>query len=230
MALPIVIGYLPISFAFGVAGAANGMPYTSVIAMSVLVFAGASQFVLLTTLASGGSWLLVVSLCTLMDFRHIFYGAVLKSRISFSLKKRFVAAFFMTDEVFATALANAASIEERYREKWLLVLGLVAYLSWVIGTCLGIYLGNEISTAFPLTMQVMMFSLPALFLLLCYECISRDTFLSLIVAGVVSATCLLFHLHNLALVLGGLSGALVTLIGKNPDGLVGGSTTGQSDT
>jgi len=218
-ALPIVLGYLPISFAFGVAGAAHDMSYSSVIAMSVLVFAGASQFVLLTTLASGGSWLLVIGLCTLMDFRHIFYGTILKDKIPFSTGKRFIAAFFMTDEVFATALVKSGSIEETQREKWVLVLGLVAYLSWVVATCLGIYLGNEISSAFPLTMQVMLFSLPALFLLLSYECLNRDNVLSLFVAAIVSATCLLLHWHNLTLVLGGLSGALVGFLhnGKGDD-------------
>lgn len=224
-ALPIMLGYLPVAFAFGVAGVAHQVSGTALVAMSLLVFAGASQFVLMTTLASGGSWLLVVGLCTLMDFRHLFYGAILRQKMPFGSRRRFFSAFFLTDEVFATALTRSGYITPQQRERWMLQIGVAVYLVWVAGTALGTVLGSQISDAYPAAMQAMLFSLPALFLLLSRECTTSGNLPSVVVSALVTTLCLIAGEKHLALPLGGVSGALVALV--RPSGAAASETQEQ---
>ncbi|MGJ8516394.1 AzlC family ABC transporter permease [Carnimonas bestiolae] len=211
-ALPIMLGYLPVAIAFGAAGVAHQLSGAALVTMSALVLAGASQFVLMTTLASGGSWLWVVGLCALMDFRHLFYGAILRQKIPFERRWRFLSAFFLTDEVFATALTRSGYIHPSQRERWMLQMGVAAYLVWVLGTALGAIVGSQLSDAYPAAMQAMLFSLPALFLLLSYECANAGNLPSLLASALVTALCLIAGEQHLALPLGGFSGALVAFI------------------
>ncbi|MCX7890174.1 MAG: AzlC family ABC transporter permease, partial [Rhodobacteraceae bacterium] len=52
-ALPIALGYLPIAFSFGVAATRAGLTAAEATALSLLVYAGASQFLALAFLGSG---------------------------------------------------------------------------------------------------------------------------------------------------------------------------------
>jgi hypothetical protein len=126
--------------------------------VSLLVFAGASQFALVGLLAQGTPPLLAAGLGLLLNLRHAFYGPALRPY----LRGGPLEAFLLTDEVFALALKTLPHLPEEERRAHFLGLGLGAYLSWNLGTLLG-SLGAEglkgLSQAFG-------FALPALFFLL----------------------------------------------------------------
>lgn len=63
-ALPIALGYFPIAFAFGTAATGQGLSAAEAVALSVIVYAGAAQFLTLALLASGAP--LLVAAFTLM--------------------------------------------------------------------------------------------------------------------------------------------------------------------
>lgn len=121
---PIMIGYLPVSVVFGVAGVAAGFLPWQIIMMSCLIFAGASQFILLASFTAGTPWLWVVGLCGLMNARHLLYGPLLSALLPTALRMRLVFAFALTDEVFATALSQLKTVDERQRSTWLACGGL----------------------------------------------------------------------------------------------------------
>ena len=56
--VPIVLGYLPIAFSFGVAATRAGFSMAEATALSVLIYAGASQFLALALVTSGAPVLL----------------------------------------------------------------------------------------------------------------------------------------------------------------------------
>ena len=68
---PVAMGYLPVAVAFGLVSRASGMPYYSGLLMSLLVFAGASQFVGINLLALGASALEVGVATFLLNLRHL---------------------------------------------------------------------------------------------------------------------------------------------------------------
>ncbi|WP_413740340.1 AzlC family ABC transporter permease [Sodalis sp. RH14] len=202
--LPVIIGYLPISFAFGMAGIANGLPPMIILGMSMFIFAGASQFILLAAIHSGTSWLLVLGLCGLMDARHLLYGAVLIPKLPSGLKRQLMLAFTLTDEVFATAFVRMTVINRTQRSYWLSWLGICSYLSWIMGTALGVFAGVKLSIEMPLLATAMHFALPALFIVLVYESLNQDSRLPVMISAIVTA---IFYFQGM-MALGLLAGAL----------------------
>jgi len=157
-AWPLVLGYFPVAVAFGLLGREADLSPWEIQMVSLLVFAGASQFALVGLLAQGTPPLLAAGLGLLLNLRHAFYGPALRPY----LRGGPLEAFLLTDEVFALALKTLPHLPEEERRAHFLGLGLGAYLSWNLGTLLG-SLGAEglkgLSQAFG-------FALPALFFLL----------------------------------------------------------------
>lgn len=142
--LPIVIGYVPVAFAFGLSAVKLGFSPLESIFFSCIIYAGASQFVI-TALLSAGMSLWVSALTVMaMDVRHLLYGPALRHRIvsRMSPGKTAMWAFGLTDEVFAAATARLMRNNRSWSENWMLGIALCSWLSWVAGTALGALFGN----------------------------------------------------------------------------------------
>jgi 4-azaleucine resistance transporter AzlC len=164
--LPIVIGYIPISFAFGLNAVKLGFTPLEAIFFSCVIYAGASQFVI-TALLSAGSSLWVAALTVMaMDIRHVLYGPSLRYRIKQKLseKKTAIWAFGLTDEVFAAATTKLIKNQRSWSENWMVAIAICSWLSWVFGTVAGAFLGNGHLDSYPAIEAAMIFMLPALFL------------------------------------------------------------------
>jgi predicted branched-subunit amino acid permease len=102
----------------------------------------------------------IVAATFLMNFRHFIMSASLSQRV-----KRHrptgtgIMAFLLTDETFSIAMA----LKKKLQLRFMLGLEIVAYLSWVSGTCLGFSLGAFIP---PLLQESMYIALYALFVAL----------------------------------------------------------------
>nr|WP_235283692.1 AzlC family ABC transporter permease [Thermus sp. 2.9] len=160
-AWPVALGYFPVAVAFGMAGAGAGLAPLAVQLLSLLVFAGASQFAFLGLLAEGASPWLAAGVALLLNLRHAFYGPALRPY----LKGHPLLAFFLTDEVFAVALKFLPGLPQAARAGFFLGLGLGAYLAWNLGTSLGAF-GAARLKGLPGAGEALSFALPALFLLL----------------------------------------------------------------
>ncbi|MBI3285478.1 MAG: AzlC family ABC transporter permease [Burkholderiales bacterium] len=205
-AVPIIIGYLPVSAAFGVAGVAAGFFPWQIIMMSCLIFAGASQFILLASFAAGTPWLWVVGLCALMNARHLLYGPLIATLMPKSLRLRLSFAFTLTDEVFATALSRLKMVDTAQRSSWLGGLGLGAYFSWITGTAIGAYTGGALEQASPILAHAMQFSLPALFLALAWQCASKKLQWPLLMSAIAAGALALSGYASPAIIVGGFAG------------------------
>ncbi|MFM7443590.1 MAG: AzlC family ABC transporter permease, partial [Tabrizicola sp.] len=75
--LPIVMGYLPISFSFCVAATRAEFSATEAFALSLIIYAGASQFLALALLSSGAPVLVSAFTLIAMNLRHVLYGPAL---------------------------------------------------------------------------------------------------------------------------------------------------------
>jgi 4-azaleucine resistance transporter AzlC len=163
--LPIMLGYAPMAFSFGIVGTQAGLSILETSVISILVFAGAAQFVLASMWALGtgpGAILLAV---WLLNVRHLFYGPALLTQLSHPPGKlRSLLAFGLTDEVFASAMAQAE--QNSLAPSWVVGMGLGAYSAWVGGTILGAWLGTGMGAEQPIIASALTFVLPALFLAL----------------------------------------------------------------
>ncbi|OTA18077.1 hypothetical protein Xvie_00769 [Xenorhabdus vietnamensis] len=164
--LPITIGYIPISFAFGLSAIKLEFTPIEAIFFSCVIYAGASQFVITALLSAGMSlWISALTVMA-MDIRHILYGPALRHRIKQTLseKKTVIWAFGLTDEVFAAATTKLIKDQRSWSENWMVAIAICSWLSWVLGTVAGAILGNGYLSSYPAIEAAMTFMLPALFL------------------------------------------------------------------
>lgn len=208
-ALPIAMGYLPIAFAFGVAATGAGLSALEAVALSVIIYAGASQFLALALVTSGAPILVSAFTLIAMNLRHVLYGpALLKSAGSArSTRHAWAWAWGLTDEVFGAALGEIAR-GRAFSEPFMFGLGLGAYVSWIAGTALGAAAGGGALQGWPVLEAGLSFMLPALFLSLLLSILTRPQVPVIVVAGCATLAGTLAVSGTAGILAGMVAGAL----------------------
>lgn len=164
-ALPLMGSYVSVAVSFGVISLQSGFNIWETIAISALVYAGASQFIFVAMVASGAPVWLVLALTILINARHLVYGPNLAPYITNSPWWK-VLMHGLTDQIFALALTRLPQFVAEHRIGWFTGASITAWLSWVGGTALGAFMGEEVISQWPLLGEMLPFALPALFLVL----------------------------------------------------------------
>lgn len=209
-ALPIVLGYFPIAFSFGVAATRGGLSALEAVAMSVIIYAGAAQFLALVLLASGAPVILSAFTLVAMNLRHVLYGPALLKRVGPKAARRWAWAwaFGLTDEVFGTVLGQLSRKPDTYSEAFMFGLGLASYAAWVSGTAVGAIAGGGALAAYPAIEAGLGFMLPALFLALLLSMLNRAQLPVIAVAGAVTVAVTLGVSGTAGILAGMVAGAL----------------------
>lgn len=208
-ALPIAMGYFPIAFAFGVAASDAGLRTVEAVALSVIIYAGASQFLALALITSGAPLLVAAVTLVAMNLRHVLYGpALLKAAGPQSTTRHAWAwGWGLTDEVFGAALGEFAR-GRRFSERFMFGIGLGAYASWVCGTAVGGLAGGKALDGLPALQAGLSFMLPALFISLLLSILTRPQVPAIVVAGVATMGATLAFSGTTGILTGMVAGAL----------------------
>jgi len=140
-AWPICLGYFPIGLSLGVLAQKGGLAPWQMAAMSLLVFAGGSQFIAVAMLGTGASALAIVSTVFMVNLRHLLMSSALAVHFS-GVPRRFLAlfAYGITDESFAVNMTRFNGGEwDRHSA---LTLNHAANATWVVSSVIGVYLGQ----------------------------------------------------------------------------------------
>jgi 4-azaleucine resistance transporter AzlC len=217
-AVPIVLGYLPIAFSFGVAAVRAGLSPLEAVGLSVIIYAGASQFLALALIVGNAPFMVAAFTLIAMNLRHVLYGPALMKRAGRGASRRWAAlwAFSLTDEVFGAAL-GALARGRWFSEGYMFGLGVAAYAAWVAGTALGAFAGGGALEGWPVLDAALGFMLPALFLALLLSILSRAQLPVIAVAGLVTVAVTLAVSPTSGILAGMLAGAVVGLLRKAPD-------------
>jgi 4-azaleucine resistance transporter AzlC len=151
---------------FGALAARSGLSPTQAVALSAVMYTGASQFVLVGVLAAGGSHLAGVSAALLLGVRNAFYGVPVTRILRPRGWRRIWTAHFVVDESAAMAAAQPAPRAGRYAF-W--ATGITLYALWTLGTLAGTLIGSGIDTS-ALGLDA---AAPAIFLALLWPQLSR---------------------------------------------------------
>ncbi|GAB6098222.1 AzlC family ABC transporter permease [Halanaerocella petrolearia] len=156
--LPIALGYIPIAITFGLLSNSADIPNYISIIMSVLVFAGASQFVAVKLLALGTSIGQIILTTFIINLRHFLMTASISQRIKpgTSKKLRSLLAFGITDETFSVSSLRP---EEELAPYFILGLNLISYSAWVGGTALGVFLGTKLPPVIQSSMGIALYAM-----------------------------------------------------------------------
>ncbi len=209
------MGYFPIAFSFGVAATQGGFTGLEAFALSLIIYAGASQFLALALLASGAPVLVAAFTLIAMNLRHVLYGPALMREAGEGATRRHAWgwAWGLTDEVFGQAL-GALARGQRFSEPYMFGLGLGAYASWVSGTVVGAYAGGGALEGWPAVNAGLGFMLPALFLALLLSILNRRQLPVIVVAGAVTVVATLAISATSGILLGMLAGAVAGVLRK----------------
>jgi 4-azaleucine resistance transporter AzlC len=181
-ALPIVLGYLPVGVAFGLLARNAGLTPSEVGLMSLLVYAGASQFLAIEMIFKGMTWLPIVVATFFINLRHF----LMSSNLSLYFRNtRFPLLGFLsaqlTDESFGVAISNLPKVKDN--PPYLFGLQMTSHFAWVIGSIGGALFGPFIK----ISEYGLPFALPSLFIcLLVFQLKSFRHFWIMAVAGVSS--------------------------------------------
>ncbi len=144
--LPMLLGAAPFGLIFGTLAGPSGLSPAGALAMSLCVFAGSSQFIALTLLASGTGLAVILLTTFVVNLRHALYSATLLPHVA-GLKQRWriPLAFWLTDETFAVVQHRYLKTDVSPFKHWY-YLGscLSMYGNWVLWTLVGIMLGRSV--------------------------------------------------------------------------------------
>jgi 4-azaleucine resistance transporter AzlC len=165
-------------FTFGAVATAAGLSIPQVMALSAVLFSGASQFALVGVLAVGGPALAALSAALLLGCRNAFYGLPLTPILRPRGLRRVWTAHFVIDETTAMAIGQRSPRAGRFAF-W--VTGLALFSLWNLGSLAGALIGGGIDTsAFGLDAAA-----PAIFLALLWPQLSRARGRTVAVGAVV---------------------------------------------
>ena len=142
--LPIGLGYLSVSFAFGVQASIVGLPLLLTVLTSMTNLTSAGQLAGLNIIATASTFAVAVIEIILsqliINARYFLMSLSLTQKMdqSFNLGNRLLCATFVTDEIFAVSSAKVRPFGKNY----FLGLGLLPYIGWASGTLLGAAAGN----------------------------------------------------------------------------------------
>ena len=101
---PLMIPVVPFGLIFGVLAIDIGFTPLATMGMSLIVFGGASQIILLQLFSGGASSLVIISSVGAVNSRHLLYGAVVSEHVSdLKLIWKIIISYFLIDQAFAVS-------------------------------------------------------------------------------------------------------------------------------
>lgn len=138
--IPIGLGYLAVSFTFGIAAKNAGLGPLEALVMSCTNFTSAGQFAGLSLISISASYLEMAVTQLIINLRYCLMSCSLSQKLGpeTGLLHRFVIAFGNSDEVFGVSVCRLGKLSPFY------TYGLMsaAVPGWGLGTLLGILSGS----------------------------------------------------------------------------------------
>lgn len=149
---PILAGTIPFGLIYGVSAVGAGVPANVSQAMSVIIFAGSSQFVAARLIGAHVPALLVIFTAFIVNLRHMLYSASVAPYLQ-SLPRRWkwLLAYLMTDEAYAVAIIHYQRPTPTAAKHWFFLgAGLALWSSWQASTFVGVFLGAQVPASWSL--------------------------------------------------------------------------------
>ena len=140
--VPIALGYFAVSFSLGIAAKHAGLSAFQGFLMSFLGMASAGEYAVLTLIAANATYLELAAVTFIANARYLLMSCALSQRMDpkLSLGHRLLVGYYITDELFAIAIARPGNVDPWYSYGAILL----AAPGWSVGTALGVIAGNSL--------------------------------------------------------------------------------------
>ncbi|MBR5536951.1 MAG: AzlC family ABC transporter permease [Clostridia bacterium] len=202
--IPIALGYLSVSFGFGILCINLGLSVAAAVGISLTNLTSAGQVAGVGIIAAGGTLLEMVLTQLVINIRYSLFAISLSQKldVNFTTPHRIAAAFGITDEIFAVSYAQCDEPDEEKSLKPTYMYGviLISATGWVSGTFLGATLGQILPESVSAAMGIMLYSM---FLAICVPPARKDR--GILVAVIAAAMCSILFNTVLTFVSGGFA-------------------------
>ena len=206
---PLMIPVIPFGLIFGVLSIDIGFSPLATLGMSIIVFGGASQIILLQLFSGGASSLVIISSVGAVNSRHLLYGAVVSEHLSdLKLFWKILISYFLVDQAFARSNEYFKNNNNSNKYFHLIGGGVTCWIIWQTTTFLGIVVGSFIPEKLGLS-----FAVPLTFLALLVNDFRKLLNLAvIIISGLVATLGYNYIPYKAYVIVAGLTGLLVAMI------------------
>lgn len=155
--IPIALGYLSVSFGFGIMAVRSGLSVFSAVMISVTNLTSAGQAAGVEIIAAAGTLVEMALTQLIINIRYSLMGISLSQKLdkSFTVPHRLIASYGITDEIFAVASAQIHPVTPAY----MYGLILISFLGWSMGTFLGAAAGEILPLAVTNAMGIVLYGM-----------------------------------------------------------------------
>ena len=183
--VPIALGYLSVSFAFGIFATGMGLSLWETLLISMFNVTSAGQLAGTPIIAAHGSPIELAMTQLIINLRYSLMSVSLSQRLGDSVRlgDRFAIAFVNTDEVFAVASSKGTPLGRKY----MYGLILMPYVGWSMGTLLGAAAGKILPAVIVSSLGIAIY---AMFVAIVIPEVKRNIKVALLSLLAVALSCL----------------------------------------
>lgn len=155
--IPIALGYLSVSFGFGIMAAKAGLSVLAASAISATNLTSAGQAAGVDIIAASGTIIEMILVQLTINIRYSLMALSLSQKLDrkFTAPHRLAASYGITDEIFAVCSAQKQPLTPAYMYGMILV----AFVGWVAGTALGAEAGQLLPAAVNSAMGIVLYGM-----------------------------------------------------------------------
>lgn len=144
LTIPVFTGFIFLGIAYGILMYTHGFGVGWTLLISLIVFAGSSQYVAINFLTTAFNPIYTFLMILMVNARHLFYGISMLDKYKDTGKLKPFLIFGLCDETFSM-IVSAEPPEGVNRNWFMFFITFLNYSYWVIGSALGGLLGTMIS-------------------------------------------------------------------------------------
>ena len=190
---PIILGYWVLGMACGMLGEKAGLNPFHMFIMSVLAFAGSSQFIGIAMMLQSASYISIALTILMVNLRYSLFTSTLAPLVA--RKSGLYTTLFSygtTDETFALNLSSFQDEEEHWTHEEALGLDLLSMVVWAIANAFGCYASRLVH----LDLSLVSYILTAMFLGIWSNYLkNRTMIITGLAAGVLLSQVVPYKLH-----------------------------------
>ncbi len=198
--IPICLGYISVSFTFGLACVSADIPLWIAVLISMTNLTSAGQFAGLTIITASGGLIEMAMTQLIINLRYSLMSLSLSQGLGESVKTkhRFAIAFFNTDEIFAVASSQAKNVGKSYMAG----LALTPYFGWALGTFMGAALSSILPENIATSLGVAIYGM---FLAIIIPPAKKNKSIFVVVICAVVLSSIIYYLPVLSFISSGFS-------------------------
>lgn len=187
--IPIALGYLSVSFAFGIRAVGSGLTAFQAALISLTNLTSAGQVAGVDVIAADGSLLEMAAVQLTINIRYALMAISLSQNLdkSFTLPHRLLAAYGITDEIFAVCSTS----DEPIKPPYMYGIITVAALGWVSGTFIGGFAGEALPDSVTAALGIVIYGM-FIAIIVPPSAKNKSILFVVIVAALLSILCRIF--------------------------------------